>query len=120
MHKFIEISSQSMQIIGDSVKNIVKDGKIELHDIPTILRIIIQIYHEKSIQNEMFIKENILIFVRFTFDSLLKSKFLLLPDVEKEIIEKMVDNSLDLLQYNINDLGIEEDCCEHLFTFWKK
>jgi len=92
---------------------------IDLHDIPIILRMITEVYHNKSIQNEMFHKANILLFVRFTFNSLLESKFLLLPDIEKEIIEKMVNNSIDLLQYNISDLAFEEDCCKNLFTFWK-
>ena len=67
----------------------------------------------------MFHKEHILLFARFILDSLLKSKFLVLPEIEKEIIEKMVNNSLELLQYNIEDLGVKEDCCEHLFAFWK-
>ena len=104
---------------GDCIKNIIKDGMIDLHDIPIILRMITEVYHNKSIQNEMFHKANILLFVRFTFNSLLESKFLLLPDIEKEIIEKMVNNSIDLLQYNISDLAFEEDCCKNLFTFWK-
>ena len=118
IQKFIEISPDSMQLIGDNVKNIVKDGKINIHDIPFILNIVTQTVHEKSIQNEMFNIENILLFVRFTFDSLLESKFLVLPDIEKEIIEKMVNNSIDLLKYNISEVTFEENCCKDLFTFW--
>ena len=119
IHTFIETSPQSMQLLGDSIKNIVKDGKIDLHDIPIILRMITEITHDQSLQKEMFNKTHLLLFARFTLDSLLESKFLLLPGIEKEIIEKMINGSLDLLQYNIVDIRLEEDCCENLFAFWK-
>ena len=62
IHTFIDSSPQSMQLLGDCIKNIIKDGMIYLHDIPIILRMITEVYHNKSIQNEMFHKANIFLF----------------------------------------------------------
>lgn len=116
MRNFINMYPKTLNLIVDEITEITEDGKIEYHDIPTIIKIISQVYHSETVKNELFNKKNIVILIRFTMDSLLESKFLFLPDIETEIIEKMIDSSLYFLQYELKDIKPEDECCINLFS----
>jgi len=114
---FIDACPETMELLGKGIQEITSDGKIDLHDIPSIIRMITEIYHNKTIEQEIFDRDHIFLFIQFTLDSLLESKYLLLPEFEKEIIEKMVNSSLELLKYNIPFLLKEkEKCCQGFFS----
>jgi len=128
INNFIDKHPDVLDKISNDITQITKDGKIDCYDIPVIIKIISHVFHDKKIKNELFNKNNVFLFIRFTFDSLLESKFLFLPDDEKEIIEKMIDTSIVLLQYDFKDFEdveviIEDQCCINwFFNFigWKK
>ena len=108
LHTLINDNPQLFSQIEDNINNILSDGKINIHDIPQIVKLISTIYHLNMPNNT-----NIISVVRFTVDSILNSGLFPLPDIEIQIIESIVDSSLDLLQMNIT--GIKKD----IFGFYK-
>lgn len=112
---YINSSPESLKSVTDGINEIIKDNVINIHDIPIIINIITTIYHNESIKNEIVNSNNIIIFVKFTLNSIIDSKFILLPEIEKEIIEKLINSSLDLIRLNITTINNDtEYCCNIL------
>ena len=111
INAYIYSSPKSLKLVTYGINNIIKDGKIDIHDIPTIINMIATIYHTESIKNETVNQDNIITFVKFTLNIIIDSKFLLLPEIEKEIIEKIINSSLDLLKLNLNTIKHESVSC---------
>ena len=95
--------------IKDEIDNILKDDIIDLHDLPQIILLISDIYNNHIFENTI---ENIGIpnIVQFTLDSIIDSPILPLPDIEKSIIKKIIDSSLQLLKFK-SDIIKTTECC---------
>ena len=85
-------------IIDNEIQLIISDGKIDLHDIPQIIFVIVQVF--KGIRGHQSI--NLLIVVQFILDVILDSGLLPIPAVEITVIKRVIDFSLGLLNTNIN------------------
>lgn len=103
-NEFIKASPESFEKISDGFKNITTDGKIDLHDIPVIIKLLADIYNSESIKNGISNPNNIIAFIKYTIDVVFASKYLILPDTEKEAVHKLIDISLDLLNMNISSV----------------
>ena len=120
INAFVKASPESFVTIKNDIKKITSDGQIDLYDIPLLIKLITDVYNSGAIQYGLSHPEYLIIFVRFTLDVILDSKFLILPDIEKIIIKKLVDVSLDLLSTNLP--AIEQrttTLCKTVFYCWK-
>ena len=112
-----KLAKNNPEIFGEiqkTINDIMSDGKIDLHDVPKIVLLVSQIMKNHVIENAVkHIK--IVSVVRFIIDSLLDSGFLPLPNIEIQIIKKIVDSSLDLLKMDTN-VKMKFNCCG-LFCF---
>jgi hypothetical protein len=100
--------------IHGMVDEIMKDGVLDIHDIPRIVLLIGKIYQTNLI-GEILKHVKILSVVRFTVDSLLESGLIPLPEVEIIIIKKIVDVSIDLLSTNIDIIEEKTRSCRAWF-----
>jgi len=92
--------------ISSNLNEIVKDGKIDIHDIPQIVLVISKVIkiNFRKIVNHI----NVLSVVEYMLHALLNSGLLPIPNVEKAILNKVVDASFKLLE--MNSEIIENDC----------
>jgi hypothetical protein len=111
-NEFIKASPESFEKISDGFKNITTDGKIDLHDIPVIIKLLADIYNSESIKKGISNPNNIIAFIKYTTDVIFTSKYLILPDNQKEAVHKLVDISLDLLNMNISSITSILDFCK--------
>ena len=80
-------SPEYVDAIADEVNKIVRQGRIELHDIPDIILLIVDIYKTKFSEH----------------------------DINIEIIEKLLDSSIALLKTSPRVVSSMETCCFKLF-----
>jgi hypothetical protein len=104
IQEFIKASPKSFDSIAEDIKTITADGKIDVHDIPAIVKLFADIYHSASTQADLVNANNVISFIKFTLDVILDSKLLVLPEIEKKVIAALVDTSLSLLSMNIESL----------------
>jgi hypothetical protein len=104
IQEFIKASPKSFEKIAEDIKTITADGKIDVHDIPAIVKLFADIYHSASTQVDLVNANNVISFIKFTLDVILDSKLLVLPEIEKKVIAALVDTSLSLLSMNIESL----------------
>lgn len=116
INAFIQGSPEVLKVITDNITDIISDGKIDIHDIPKIINIITNIYYNNALRNEIVNPDNIIIFVKFTLDSIIELN-LFLSEIEKENIQKLINSSLDLIKLNINKENT--NCCS-IFNFYTK
>jgi hypothetical protein len=101
INQFIAASPDSFKQIDNDLAVIVASGQIGLHTIPQLVHLFADIYINGALKVGVSNPANIIAFVRFTIDMILESKYLILPDIEKELIRQLVDTSLNLLAMNI-------------------
>lgn len=94
-------------IIQD-IQKITTDGKINIQDIPSIIKLFADIYSSTAFKSNIHNPQNIIIFIKFTLDVILESDLVLLPNCEVKLIEYIVNSSLDLLSMN---LPTKIKCC---------
>ena len=89
------------------IKNVIADNKIDLQDIPSLVHIITKIFNSPVIKSAIINHsinvepEDIILYIKYTLDTILTSQFLVIPEFQKTIIKKIIDTSLDLLITNI-------------------
>jgi len=99
--KFIQNSPEIFEKITKDINDISNDGKIDLHDVPSIIQLLVDTYQFYNVNNTLLNRENIIIFIQYTIDVIIDSKFVALPDYQKKIIEMVVNASIQLLKTNI-------------------
>ena len=99
---FIQSSPKALSKIANNIKNITSDGEINLQDIPELVKLIGNFYHSTIISEGLTNPSNIFIFIKYTIHVIFDSPLFTLPNIEKQIIERMIDSSLDLLSINLN------------------
>jgi hypothetical protein len=110
--QFINSSPESFTVITNDIKNITSTGSIGLHNIPQIIHLCADIYSSNAIKNGLSNPTNIITFIKFTLDVILTSKYLILPDIEKELLQSLVDASLNLLIMNLGSIEDDIAYCE--------
>jgi len=88
-------------VLSDELNKIVKQDKIQANDIPIIIHTLANFYHEQAIQSNYKDTKFIMQLLQISLDTILESQWITLSDVEKEAFEMLIDNSLYLLQMNI-------------------
>lgn len=89
-----------LHIIGNSIDQIISDGKVDLHDIPQIVLLLSDLYKSHCVE-QFVMNVGVINIVKFTLDCILEYKYLPLPSVPKTLLKKYVDQSLDLLAMNV-------------------
>jgi hypothetical protein len=117
INQFISASPESFIKITNDIKQITSTGKIGLENIPQIVHLCADIYNNDSVKVGITNPANIIVFIKFTIDTILESKYLILPDVEKELIKQLVDTSLNLLILNLNPIEAEIKSMSSCFRF---
>lgn len=112
---FIILSPNAFNQIIDEIQ-ILKNSNFDIHEIPKLILIVANVFKSISIKNNTVKAENIITLIKVTLDTIIESNILPLPEIEKNIIEYIINHSLDLLSMNI--LPIEKkinECCRFLF-----
>jgi len=104
IQEFIKVSPKTFDTIVADIQTITADGKIDVQDIPTIVKLFADVYHSGAINTGLVNAKNMIAFIKFTLDVILDSKLLVIPDMEKKTIEAVVDASLSLLAMNIDTI----------------
>ena len=103
----LENDPELLHCIGSSINDIIVDGKLDIYDIPRVIRLISEFYKSHCI-DRVIEDVGIINIVKFTVDSIIEFNFLPLPNIERELIKKIVDQSLDLLSLNIEFIKTTE------------
>ena len=104
--KFVETLMQEHPLmlckIHNALKEIVKNEKIDVYDIPHIILIIQEIVKNHMITSAV---KNVCIFnvLKYIVDALLESRILPFPKMEINILKRVADTSLELLNTNIQE-----------------
>ena len=107
INDFIKASPASIEKIISDLKTISSTGEIELTNIPQIVKICADIYYSGAINYNLVNPDNIIVLIKFTIDVILNSQLIIVSNVEKEIIQTLVDTSLTLLSMNITNIDTE-------------
>ena len=94
-----DLLNQHPEIFGKIQKtldDIISDDKLDFHDIPKIVLLISQIYHEHLI-GYIVQEVGIINILKLTLDALLESGIIPVPGFALSIVKGVVDVSLDLL-----------------------
>ena len=102
IQEFIKASPKSFETIANDIKTITKDGKIDVHDIPATVKLFADVYHSAAAQSGLVDAKNVIAFIKFTLNVILESRLLVLPEMEKKVIDTLIDTSLSLLLMNID------------------
>jgi len=120
---FLNTSPECFEIIKQDINEIVVDNKIDLYDIALIVKLFADLYHFESIRNDLHNKSSIVAFIKFTVKVVIfETNILILPYFEINVIEKIIDSSIDLLNTNLDNIEniekrIYKDMC--CFSFFQ-
>lgn len=115
INNFMVASPESFTTITNDIKAITSDGKIDSHDIPLLIKLISDVYNSGAISSTLSNPTNIIDFVKFTLNVILDSEYLILPEIEKKVIKKIIDSSIALLTMNI---GTKPDDNNNNNSYW--
>jgi len=115
INNLIKLHPQIFNSISFEIQNICScsNGKIDLHEIPQIIILISNIYKNHIIE-ESIKNIDIASIVKFTIYTILHAGILPLDNINLDVIEKLIDSSIDLLKMNI-DVKKDEQYCFNLF-----
>jgi hypothetical protein len=101
IQKFIALSPSSLEIVLGDIENIIKDGKIDLHDIPMIIKMITDMYHYHALKVGILEPKIVISLIKYTINALIDSQYINLPLTERTQINNIINISLDLLSTNL-------------------
>jgi hypothetical protein len=120
---FIKSSPDTFSGIISDINVIISDGKINMQDVPAIVKLLSDIYHSNALNIKIVTNpKNIVSFIKFTFDVIIECELIPLSDVEKKIIESIVDSSLSLLLTNLPKIEAEitnNSFCLEILRFFR-
>jgi len=116
---FIKSSPDTFSGIISNINVIISDGKINMQDVPVIVKLLSDIYQSDALNIKIVTNpKNIVAFIKFTFDVIIECELIPLTDVKKKMIESIVDSSLSLLLTNLpkieNKIANNSFCLEIL------
>ena len=94
---FIQSNPPLFEKLSDDIRDITKDGKIDLYDIPFIFQLLVDIYSLQPLLSE----DNLIVFIQYTLNIIIDSKYITLPASEKQVMEAVVNSCIKLLKTNI-------------------
>lgn len=94
---YIQTNTDVFEKLADNIRAITKDGKIDLYDIPFIFQLFVDTYSLNSSLSE----DNLIVFIQYTLNVIIDSKFVVLPDYEKEVMVAIIRSCIKLLKTNI-------------------
>lgn len=97
---FIQSSPSVFDKLSVDILAITKDGKIDLYDIPVIFQLFIDTYSLHTLLS----CDNIIVFIQYTLDVIIDSKFVVLPYYEKEVLDTVIHSCIQLLKTNITPI----------------
>jgi len=110
IHHFLRESPYTLENIIDNITDIIKEDKINIHNIPQIIHIISNIYHSEALRLE-YKNINLLWIIKITLECILEVNINQFSDTERNVIEKIVDSSFDLLKLNIRKVNETDNKC---------
>ena len=101
MHDLLQDHPEVFGKIQATVEEIISDDKVDLHDIPKIVLLCSEIYHQHLI---LYIAQEVGVInlLRFTLDALIDSGIIPVPQILISIVKGIVDVSLNLLAANVH------------------
>jgi len=102
IESFIKKSPNMFDKITKDINEIIVDGNINLQDIPIIIQLLTNTYHLYSLTDGLLEGDNIIVFIQYTINVIIDSRFILLSDFEKKKkMENLVNSCISLLRTNI-------------------
>jgi hypothetical protein len=98
---FVQVNPSVFDKLADDIRAITKDGKIDLYDIPFILQLCVDTYYLYTTSELLLSGDNIIVLIQYTLNVMIDSKFVVLPDYEKQVIEAVIYSCIQLLKTNI-------------------
>jgi hypothetical protein len=103
IYKFINDYRKIFIELDTDLRVFMQDRKIELDNVPTIIKIITDTYYSDYCKDKHFNVNNLCIFIKYTIYVILDTELLVLPsNTSRESLINIVDSSMDLLNMNIN------------------
>jgi hypothetical protein len=101
MHDLLQDHPEVFGKIQATVEEIISDDKVDLHDIPKIVLLCSEIYHQHLI---LFLAQEVGVInlLRFTMDALIDSGLIPVPALLTCVVKGIVDVSLNLLAANVH------------------
>jgi hypothetical protein len=101
MHDLLQDHPEVFGKIQATVEEIISDDKVDLHDIPKIVLLCSEIYHQHLI---LFLAQEVGVInlMRFTLDALIDSGIIPVPPILISIVKGIVDISMNLLAANVH------------------
>ena len=101
MHDLLQDHPEVFGKIQATVEEIISDDKVDLHDIPKIVLLCSEIYHQHLI---LYIAQEVGVInlLRFTLDALIDSGIIPVPQILISIVKGIIDVSLNLLAANVH------------------
>lgn len=121
MHNLLQDHPEVFRKIQGIVEEIMADGKVDIFDLPNLIRLCSQIYHEHLVGYAIQ-HVGVISLIQFTLDALLDSGLLPINGVTKDILKKVIDSSLELLNANVSSIPYKTACLRlsHFFQCTKK
>jgi hypothetical protein len=92
-----------------AINDIMKDGKIDIHDIPQIVVLVSTIMHVNFIS--VCKKVDLLNVIEYMMYTIIESGILPIPPIEYPILEKIISSSIQLLKMQVRRTDSTKYCC---------
>lgn len=99
LYKMTQKTPELFHTIMKNIYKIIKNEKLDIHDIPRVIFII-----SKALNEEDFVCGPDITYtslIRFLIDSILESGILPFPKFEMDVVIRIINSSIDLLELNM-------------------
>lgn len=122
MHNMLCSRPEIFSRIQDAIDAIMVDGKVDVFDLPHVIRLCAQLYDERKIA-EAFQQVDVIALIRFTLDALLDANILSMVSDEEDTrasVKKITDASLVLLAMSVSRPQSQTSCISKLLQCFYK
>lgn len=102
LNTFINSSPDIFSKFSFQLQSLTSSGIINIYNIPQIIKIFVDIYNSEIKPSNLEDSSNILVLIKYTFDVLIRLQILIIPCIENEFINEVINNSLLLLNMKLN------------------
>jgi hypothetical protein len=106
---FLSESKNTVLSIIEIIQDMKKQQGIYLHTIPELVLKISTICHTQSKEIGLDNVDHLLTMIKLLLDTIIEVECIL-PDIEKSILEELINSSIDLLQYRLTEIKISCRC----------
>jgi hypothetical protein len=108
--KMIEKNPEIFVQIKEHIDIVLNDGKLDATDIPYLVLIVSNIYHNHYCANVVK-KVGVLNIIKYTIDSVLSSGLIPIPAVQLLLVKKLSDTAIELLKLTPGAIEKTNACC---------